>query len=377
MSKNITYLLGAGASAKALPTIRSMSLRMKYFFELSKLVLERMPRQELYDKYRIKTYEKLLNEIEELGTPDIVAKTLVFKGKSSEQELYLLKQLLSCYMIFEQIDETGMHHGRFTKEEAEKIWSNRTAGMKESNLTHPKVTIDNRYVELLSTCLAQDESGKLKFPANLKFLTWNYDHQIERALGYVSPKPLIQLQREFGIFPLTDNDDNHNSGIGNLSEERLIPEALKASVFKLNGTAGYIPKRNQSLFDVNTQKLDDNAWVRIVNIMFNEIEASVTENKLSFAWDEEIPRIYACRKACVPAIMGSNVIVVIGYSFPNFNRKIDRFLFSHFKGDKIYVQDPYADEIIERLDGVKPGLRKMAVAIKSSGSFTIPDEFWE
>lgn len=153
MAKKITYLLGAGASAKALPTIRNMSLRMKYFFELAKLVLEGMPRQNLLDKHRIKIYEKLLDEIEELGTPDIVAKTLVFKGNDAKYELQLLKHLLSCYMLFEQLKEPEEHHKLFEKERAKETWTKMTSEMDESESKFPRVTIDNRYVEFLSTCL--------------------------------------------------------------------------------------------------------------------------------------------------------------------------------------------------------------------------------
>jgi len=375
MAKKITYLLGAGASAKALPTIRNMSLRMKYFFELAKLVLERMPRQNLLDKNRIKIYEKLLVEIEELGTPDIVAKTLVFKGQKAKNELQLLKHLLSCYMLFEQLAEPEEHHKFFEKEIAKETWSKMTAEMDESESKFPSVTIDNRYVEFLSTCLKKNESDELKFPDSLKILSWNYDHQIERALGYISSKPLVQLQHEFGIFPLTDNDDHHRSRDNKITEEILIKEAIKSSVFKLNGTAGFIPKSNKSLFDINSQTLDDRAWKTIVNIMFNEFEPVVEENKLAFAWDEDIPRISACRRACLPSLKGAEVVVVIGYSFPDFNRRIDKDLFSNFMG-KLIIQSPSAEKMKWKIKGVNPNISQIET-ITNVDSFFIPYEFWE
>lgn len=71
----------------------------------------------------------------------------------------------------------------------------------------------------------------------------------------------------------------------------------------------------------------------------------------------------------------ADAAVVIGYSFPNFNREVDRQIFENFDVDncKIYIQDLYPDEIIEKLDGVK----KAAIPVRSGGSFTIPNEFWE
>ena len=51
----------------------------------------------------------------------------------------------------------------------------------------------------------------------------------------------------------------------------------------------------------------------------------------------------------------AETVVVIGYSFPFFNRKVDRFLFESMPNLKnIYIQDPHADRIEQTLPSVIP-----------------------
>ena len=51
-------------------------------------------------------------------------------------------------------------------------------------------------------------------------------------------------------------------------------------------------------------------------------------------------------------MMHTKVIVIIGYSFPYFNREIDKLLFKDLGGiDKIYIQDLNGEKIKEYLLG--------------------------
>ena len=73
---------------------------------------------------------------------------------------------------------------------------------------------------------------------------------------------------------------------------------------------------------------------------------------LSFAW-EKMDDAY---KSMISTQVGdAETVVVIGYSFPFFNRKVDRFLFESMPNLKnIYIQDPYADRIVQTLPSVIP-----------------------
>ncbi len=100
---------------------------------------------------------------------------------------------------------------------------------------------------------------------------------------------------------------------------------------------------------------------------------------MNFAWEPNTDSVLLARQSAAERVKIADAVVVIGYSFPNFNREVDRQIFEGFDTDKdkIYIQDPYPDEIIEKLDGVKQGLKKAATPVRSGGSFTIPNEFWE
>jgi len=79
---------------------------------------------------------------------------------------------------------------------------------------------------------------------------------------------------------------------------------------------------------------------------FSNVEK--TESLLSFAWEDEentSKKIFNEQKVKVALEMatGTNILVVIGYSFPFFNRKIDQQIFysMHNTLQKIYFQDPF------------------------------------
>ena len=66
---------------------------------------------------------------------------------------------------------------------------------------------------------------------------------------------------------------------------------------------------------------------------------------INYAWEQsELAK--QKREYAKKVFKESDVIVVIGYSFPPFNRQVDQMLFNELKGRKtrIYYQDPNASE---------------------------------
>ena len=52
-------------------------------------------------------------------------------------------------------------------------------------------------------------------------------------------------------------------------------------------------------------------------------------------------------KKYATSIEDADILVVIGYTFPFFNREIDRMIFSQMEClQKIYIQDPNANNIV-------------------------------
>jgi len=69
-------------------------------------------------------------------------------------------------------------------------------------------------------------------------------------------------------------------------------------------------------------------------------------------------------------------LVIIGYSFPFFNREVDRTLFdSMINLKKIYYQDINAIKLIDRLQAVQQRINaKQIIPITETGQFFLPYE---
>lgn len=76
--------------------------------------------------------------------------------------------------------------------------------------------------------------------------------------------------------------------------------------------------------------------------------------RLNFAWEEAYSRDLL--EILIPKIVqDATTLVVIGYSFPYFNRKIDRALFEKMPQLKnIYIQDKYPERIQQYITPVIP-----------------------
>lgn len=76
-------------------------------------------------------------------------------------------------------------------------------------------------------------------------------------------------------------------------------------------------------------------------------------SKVSFAWDNEKYLTDKYNFTLENSIINAKTLVVIGYTFPFFNRDIDRKIFDFMPNlKKIYIQDPNADQIIQNLEPV-------------------------
>lgn len=171
------------------------------------------------------------------------------------------------------------------------------------------------------------------FPKEISIVSWNYDCQLELAYReYCRLDSISMISKKLGVIDKTFALKNGN--------------AANFRIMKLNGCA-LIEDAHCILdpfFDTLHTPLD-----RIISI-YKHSEGDKT--LLSFAW-EKMDEVY---KAEISAQVNSaEIIVVIGYSFPFFNRNVDRFLFENMPNlKKIYIQDPYADRIEQTLSSVIP-----------------------
>ena len=79
-----------------------------------------------------------------------------------------------------------------------------------------------------------------------------------------------------------------------------------------------------------------------------------------------------------PFVNDAEVIIIIGYTYPFFNREIDRWIVQEMPNlKKIYIQDPNAENIQTNLLSViqeKEKLIENSKLITTTDSFFIPPE---
>lgn len=92
-------------------------------------------------------------------------------------------------------------------------------------------------------------------------------------------------------------------------------------------------KQNKYLYD----KYDKETHELLMGALSDKLN-TFTNNEIKFAW-EETKETKSVRNLARQIIRCSEIVVVIGYSFPIFNREIDIEIFKEFKGKKIYIQD--------------------------------------
>lgn len=302
----ITYLLGAGASAEALPLIKSNKKDNIEHKDSEKGLPESL--QDFLNQYEkewtvktingetgpdhgmLETFRKL-NDIAanclKFGTPDLFAKFLYEKNPRDNESYLLLKTLISNYFTLKQYSDSigrGLGHRSF----------------------------DQRSLVFLSTI---SEDGKL--PQNVKIVSWNYDEQLEIAAR-----------------KLNSNDENYLTSWPNQNVD------YKGDYFllHLNGVAGWDYKNfaQELPKEFSTYK----------NFHFSR------NPLLSFAWEKKENHNYNIffdqrLEVLEKMVAGTEILVIIGYSFPFFNRKIDEKIFRLLDEKvQIFYQDPNAENKI-------------------------------
>lgn len=251
------------------------------------------------------------------ATIDTFAKKLYLKGKLDE--FYNVESLLSIFFIIEQVINKK----------------------------------DGRYDTFLASVLNSD----LNIDDRITILTWNYDSQFELAYReYSDEKDANIIRKKLGIADLKDQSYE-----------------TRNQIFKLNGTANFMNQIDISKYD----DLDENLLVDLLDAYFSNNDDVKTNSRISFAWDNEtyIDRNFS--NAIKNAIEDAVILVVIGYTFPFFNREIDRMIFRQMEYlQKIYIQDPNANNIVGNIKSVfyNSSLSDNIEIITNTSQFYLPQE---
>lgn len=320
MSK-VTYLFGAGASAKCLPVIKDIPGRLIKFKDF--IISNRNGSTKNYEDVNINMKEidieeDFINECQDLivqvlkhQSIDTYAKKLrltIPRAKEADAKYLKLKLILSCFFIYEQL----------------------------------KNPIDDRYDAFFASILKDDIQ---EFIGDLRIISWNYDFQFEKAYGSYSGKDSISTNQEMlHVFPSTLRLDGYNGNFG---------------IFKLNGTTGFFDSRlsnNKHIYD----KLDSRNDKELVKQFMWLYAGSMGDEKLirpllSFAWERDwLDETKKLIERVKIAIKDTDVLVIIGYSIPFFNREIDKEIMGviNERYPKIYIQDVKPQRVLEKLPAI-------------------------
>jgi hypothetical protein len=308
MERNkITYLIGAGASANALPMIRPSAIHLGYIDSLREMAKELSEKDRMISLSDCHQFAKDLNWLadnaEQYGSPDTYVKYLSLKG--DDINVAKVKRTLSVYFTIEQF------------------------------INKKK---DSRYLKFLTKIIERNHL----FPENIKILNWNYDFQFQIAAEIFTEEKFFHKNSVtrhspplISYYPTLGHDFNVNHDT----------EKIDLSLVHLNGIAGfYFYQQNNfvlSYFMNNSiTTLDD-----LFEICTRELHLKAT--LLTFAFDTQQHMNTAIRNRFSFAnaiIRNSDYLVIIGYSFPIDNIQYDEQLFATIKSPslkEIFYQDPY------------------------------------
>jgi len=318
----ITYLFGAGASAQALPTIKGLPERIKF----------------------VKNYieEKYIYEEEDTLDP---TKKAPFKKNDAKD--YLLMGLDKLY------DFSHNHSTIDTYAKKLRINSNSNEINELCfflalyfNIEQKIVGVDPRYDTFLISII---DSNPYKFPENLKFLNWNYDLQMEIAHGRLSGR------------------NNHDISYSLFNTEGTDLKKNKFSSVKINGSCNFKGRFSDLLPLINGILMseclkDDLDFALSYGYLQIKNRQRVYEGNINinFAWyqtGEFINKMSELHNE-------TEILVVIGYSFPFFNREIDRNIIRNMANlKKIYIQDLVPENVKSRFLSILPDWKKRDIKI--------------
>lgn len=355
----ITYLLGAGASAEVIPVVTELTQELKQIgnqfladcrmAEIDKITI---------DNKQFLSIEDVSNELDEFLIPladqvaahrsiDTYAKKLLIRGERSR--LNQVKLAIVMLMLSKQIVR---YNGNHTE-------------IKNATI---KTDIDKRQDAFIASII--DVQTK-QLPDNFNVITWNYDNQFELAYSEYTNYPGEVRQFSRPVF-----DSNNQPSRSNPNGFNFI---------HLNGMVGFKYDRSDKIEHLHHIYRHNNyndyavEFYRLFKLMKSMRDDS--GSGITFAWERRKHAIQEVNWAKRVA-EHTEILVVIGYSFPFFNKDIDKEILGAMKNLKrIYIQDLYPGRVRQSLEPIlnksmSPGPRNMLkiVELDEVNQFHLPEE---
>ncbi len=332
INQKTTYYLGAGASFNALPLAANLQEDILEFLDFFNPY--KGSSQGPTIKFSKELYERYLNTlkgIEAYPTVDTFARAL--HESKSRFEIQSLGELISLYFILKQFGLT-----RLLKDSGMKI------STKHSEFLNG--AFDKRYLSLLSKVYSD---GQLN--PNLSIISWNYDCQVEIAMSKYLRLNYYDIWSTINMYP--------NNGRAN-----FIPTNKSHRIVKLNGSAGLWNSTHNS----GINKLQDNIDI---DVLIKHANANKNlSSTVAYAWDNSDLQKNAISIAN-NIMRETENLVIIGYSFPDFNWELDYTVFKNTSVKRIYVQVREAD-----FPQIEYKLKDLVRPVVSIEHFPYLDEFY-
>lgn len=302
----ITYLFGAGASYQSMPLVGSFCDRLNIYLDF----LRRIGSKQSFIDHN----KDLLRAVKSHLSFDTYFKKL-FHQKDQQISIDRGKYLIYMYFLFEHLIDTN----EFSE-----------VGRKMTPSITKDFGCDPRYDALIAGLL-KPLSQKSEFYWNINFLTWNYDLNLSYSLyNFLSRGVSLQSFLNTGA---------ESTNAFNFSEQ--------VKVVHLNGFINSIEFPG-SLGCHSSSSLRER-FLRLITNFGNESHVKEYTASLKFSWESikdngSMPNFI---KEASDAIRRSRHIIVIGYSFPLYNRLFDLELLSqeNLDGKYITILDPNSKEI--------------------------------
>ena len=316
---NVTYLIGAGASAgkrgengdiiEGLPCVNEISNCLWDIYSLvertsipndlewidPQIGLASIDDWEEARKNLSQCLHRLHVFCEQNATIDTYAKKLVLKKR--QEKFKELEQLLTLFFIYLQLQNNP----------------------------------DTRY----DTFLANILEPNLHFPQNIRVISWNYDCQFEIAYSEYDEKGELRVGSKNTRFNV-DYEIIKINGTATFDNQTSIATLRKEIWQKIWAI------KDDGHTSIQQQK--DQTWVLYFIYLYQLYIVGKKDNThLSFAFDSSEPSEKILDRVD-KIISQTDALVVIGYTFPFFNREIDRRMLQNLKPQaKIYIQDKYSN----------------------------------
>jgi hypothetical protein len=340
----ITYLLGAGASYNAIPIWKGQGKSMLGVSRYIKGYIddnERLKKEETKILHENATLNNLADRIGhygnlaiQYGSIDIYAKRLHLLG-----DLRQLDELKFCLSIYFD------------------LWENFINDSTPLNNEAKYTKVDKRYLSLLSVLLEKGlDKSNPKLNKNISFISWNYDLQLEFAYESFMENKAASLSEV-------------NEGLSFMEEKNRYKE-----VIHLNGHRGNFIDGGK-YYDNVPNLIHGSIDNYLLGLQYekDDFRAKSYKNCIKYAWEHDSNSL----KDALEIMKSTNILVIIGYSFPSFNRRIDAQLINAFQENDDYLdiiyQDPNGNEDI--IDALFDKPANVRIERKNVNQFYIPNEY--